>query len=83
MENINSFQAFWSNSVGKKKRKRKKKDKKRGQGQGKVSVLLHIQYLPEDIKPVQANGFNDTVCQSTSDDSDICFLFMIVCLFTL
>lgn len=28
MENINSFQAFWSNSVGKKKRKRKKKRQK-------------------------------------------------------
>lgn len=42
MENINSFQAFWSNSGGKKKERKKKekkmKDKKRGQGQGKVSV---------------------------------------------
>jgi len=35
MENINSFQAFWSNSVGKKKKRQKKKTKGEGKGKGK------------------------------------------------
>lgn len=84
MENINSFQAFLVQLCWKKKKKntqKKMKDKKRGQG--RVSALFPNQYLPEDIKPVQANGFNEKVCQSTSGDSYICFFFcfwLFVCL---